>query len=100
MDDQRTDFVKPPDATKRFLRAVWRVAEREGFPVNAYLIGPEVFQGDHVTNWQLIRAVLKECEERQLLTITSGGEIQDMSDAARVIARHRATPAAFARLPG
>jgi hypothetical protein len=90
--EQRTERVIPPDATKRFLRAVLQAAKRDGFPVNAYMIGPDVFKGDHVFNWNAIRAVLRDCQERQLLVVTSGGEIQEMSDAALVIARHRSKP--------
>lgn len=69
-----------------FLQAVLRHGQT-GWPVNAYMIGPEVFKGDHAANFAAIRAVLKECEAQQFLVVTSGGEIQSMSDTAKALAR-------------
>lgn len=91
--EQRTEKVVAGNATiRRFLQAVWKAAQKEGWPVNAYMIGPDVFKGDHVANWYAIRAVLQECQTRQLLEITTGGEIQSMSDVARVLATSVAKP--------
>jgi hypothetical protein len=70
MTEQSTDVL-----VQQFLRAVKQAAEKEGWPVNAYMIGPAVFKGDHVSNWKMIRLVLAECEKQRLLDLRNSGEI-------------------------
>lgn len=75
--------LETEDLVEMFVREVWNTAQRDGWPVNAYLIGPEVFKGDFSTNWKYIRFVLNECGRRGLLQLGKSGEIKGVSETAK-----------------
>ena len=70
---------------QRFLEAVWQTAQQSGWPVNAYLVSPQLFGSDVVSNWYTTRAILKDCKSKHWLDVTTGGEIHGVSESAKAL---------------
>lgn len=69
-------------AMKAFLEAVWRKAQEQGgFPVNAGDI--RIFGGGDEVEKQSIRNVVNDCKSYGLLTVTTDGNIHNLSAAGK-----------------